>query len=314
LQAFPGPWEHLTIGAQRTCGARQGRLWCWGDNSKGHFLESNAGTSAPQVLAEPTLVEDFPRGIVAIDIEGIHVCTLDKASQVTCKLAFRQLLTYPNLPKNVEEIAAGSSTVCVRTRQEVWCHGGEPWALEGGDPSSTAWVFSPKPLNLVKVEGIPGPLKALSQRCVLNEAGEVWCWATNNGGQWGDGTAARNCDAGCPGLNLRAGHRAKLPPAVQIASSGGQVCAITHAAEVWCWGDSMVSEHIDMVSPQPLPAKVELLGNDNLRVYAGDHWCVEKLDHRLFCWGNNNYQQISDQPCTPRSDCPLTEVKFSCEK
>ena len=293
-QAFPGPWEQLTLSSSRSCATRAGRLWCWGQN-RGAFR-----AAGPEVVDEPVLVEGVPPDVVGIDIGGIDICTLHRTGQVQCKAGASAFVSYPNLPKGVEEIAAVAATVlCLRTRDEVWCHGGEPWALEGGDPSGTASIFSPKPWKLVKIEGIPGPLRSMSVRCVLNEAGEVWCWGRNSMGQWGDGTAARDCDNGCPGWNLRAARRARVPKASQIASSGGQTCAVTHDGAVWCWGESAANQRIDLPQRQLLPGKVELLGSDKLRVYAGNQWCVEKQDHRLLCWGSTDYLQIADKHLFP---------------
>lgn len=111
--------------------------------------------------------------------------------------------------------------------------GQRAWAVEGADPPEPAAPRSQGAPALFKIAGIPGPPTSISMQCVLNEAGEVWCWGSNYFGELGDGSESRSsCDGGCPGLKPKTGHRAKLPPARQISSNGVQVCAVTEAGEV----------------------------------------------------------------------------------
>lgn len=313
LQAFPGPWQDLVPGSRRSCGLRGGRLWCWGQNAREQIRKYDAGTVRPTIIAEPTPAEGVPPEVIDIDMEDIHLCALHKTGEATCKLGTSDVISYRGLPSGAEEIAAGLWSICIRTRQDVWCHGNEAWAVEGADPSEPATARSPGSPALFKIAGVPGPLESISLQCVLNEAGEVWCWGSNYFGELGDGSDRSSCDGGCPGLKPKTGHRAKLPPARQISANGAQVCAVTDAGEVWCWGRLAAIGSTDP-EVQDVPRKIEALGDDNLRVYAADQLCVEKQDHRLLCWGDNDHQQISDQRCRPEpSACPLTEVKFSCE-
>lgn len=314
LQAFPGPWQELVPGLRRSCGLRSGRLWCWGENAREQIRRYDAGTVHPTVIAEPALAEGVPSEVIDIDMEDIHLCALHKTGEANCKLGTPAVVSYRGLPAGAEEVAAGLWSLCLRTRQEVWCHGKEAWAVEGADPSEPAAPRSQGSPALFKIAGIPGLLTSISMQCVLNEAGEVWCWGSNYFGELGDGSESHSsCEGGCPGLKPKTGHRAKLPPARQISSNGAQVCAVTEAGEVWCWGRS-VGLGSAKAEVQGVPLEIEALGDDNLRVYVADQLCVEKRDHRLLCWGKNDHQQISDQRCgLERSECPLTEVKFSCE-
>lgn len=315
LQAFPGPWQELVANARGTCGRRGGRLWCWGDNTQEWIQRFDVNAANLAIVAEPMLVEGVPPNVIDVDMQGIHLCALHDNRQATCKMGSPEVAVYSNLPEAAEQVVASVSSVCVRTRHDVWCHGNESWAVENADPSEASTSRSSGPPELFKIEGIPGPLRAMSQHCVLNEAGEVWCWGSNYGGLLGDGSAPRSCDGGCPGLKPRTGHRAKLPPARQLSSNGVQVCAVTDAGEVWCWGEPSGIELEKASTPHLLPVKLERLGNDNLRVHAARQLCVEKQDQRLLCWGNNDQLQISDQRCGGTGSlCPLTEVKFSCER
>ncbi|HEU5075764.1 MAG TPA: hypothetical protein VFU02_16340 [Polyangiaceae bacterium] len=318
---FPGPWDKLQIEDGKTCGLRAGRLYCWGDNARAEFRPFDEGTSRPFKLGEPTLVYGFPPDITHFAVRGFHLCALNKTGKITCRIASLETITFDNVPAGVEQIVAGSDTFCVRTKQEVWCFGAQPYAFEGGDPTFSEDVFNPGPRRLVKIEGLQGRLVHLGMAgdsgCVLNEAGEVWCWGPTPFGQWGDGTVA-SCENGCPGLNHRAGHRAKVPPARELAVAGPQICTLSKSGEVWCWGASNYFPDVQLKNPQTIPAKVGLLGNDNVHVYGGDgHWCVEKPDQRLLCWGENDFGQISSGPCRPgmmdARSCPLLEVKFDRE-
>jgi hypothetical protein len=316
LQAFPGPWQDLVPGSRRSCGLRDGRLWCWGENAREQIRRYDAGAVRPTIIAEPTLVEGVPPEVIDVDMQGIHLCALHEGGEATCKLGTADLISYRGLPAGAEEISAGPWGICVRTRQDVWCHGKESWAIEGADPTEPAAPRSQGSPGLFKIAGIPGPLKSLSLHCVLNEAGQVWCWGSNYFGELGDGSESRSsCDGGCPGLRPKTGHHAKLPPARQMSSNGAQVCAVTNVGEVWCWGRQQAIGAAEPSEAQGVPIKIEALGNDNLHVHTAQQVCVEKRDHRLFCWGDNDHHQISDQHCGPtRAACALTEVKFSCAR
>ncbi len=95
--------------------------------------------------------------------------------------------------------------------------------------------------------------------CVINRAGQLYCWGRNSS---------------IP---------ADLGPVVQVSAGGYHTCAITTANTLHCWGDNT---HGQASVPADLGPVVQ--------VSAGFlHTCAITTANTLRCWGRNDYGQAS---------------------
>jgi alpha-tubulin suppressor-like RCC1 family protein len=76
---------------------------------------------------------------------------------------------------------------------------------------------------------------------------------------------------------------------LEIAAGFRHACAIRADHSLWCWGFNYFGElGIGHVSGATAATEVTSLGHDVRHVSAGeDRTCAIKLDHTLWCWGDN---------------------------
>jgi alpha-tubulin suppressor-like RCC1 family protein len=106
---------------------------------------------------------------------------------------------------------------------------------------------------------------------------------------------------GCPGdLTCRggfcvSGDQVCRPLFRQIAAGTGFACALDETGERWCWGSNahhQISETEELQIPYAI--RVDRDRNWELLEAGGEHVCGI-AEGRLYCWGNNDRGQVSDQ-------------------
>jgi alpha-tubulin suppressor-like RCC1 family protein len=131
--------------------------------------------------------------------------------------------------------------------------------------------------------------------CMVDTAGAVWCWGTNEFGQIGDGSYGW---AGPGGASRKTS--TDRPAPVRVGRTMGRVrgifagsrntCAVTESGMLWCWGDFEGDIRRDAYHPAP---RLRDLGRPVLEVSVGsDHACALRDDGRVRCWGWNLYGQL----------------------
>lgn len=123
-------------------------------------------------------------------------------------------------------------------------------------------------------------------------AGELWCWGYNGSGQLGDGT---NTSRGTP-IRVVAGQTLLA----LFLGSGATPCALTEAAEMWCWGSNVYGQLLNgtfIASRRPIrlattmPLVAAASGNG--------HMCGLDADSLAWCWGRNELGQTGTGQTAP---------------
>lgn len=109
--------------------------------------------------------------------------------------------------------------------------------------------------------------------CVLKEAGEVWCWGKNDGGQLGDGSReAREVPA-----------LVALPErAIDVEAAWDGACAQLASGEIHCWGGNSAPGDPRRARPtkiRGLPKNVRLTSTSEAVTPNGERWEWHDLDH-----------------------------------
>ncbi len=228
-----------------TCAVRQdGSVGCWGDN-RDHQLGRGAD-SAAQVEPAPARVVDADgfalRGVTKVTAGDHHACALDDTARVWC------WGTAPNAGGDVAihvteldgavAISAGESHTCaVDGSGRVWCWGSNlDW--EAADPAdadtcSISADCVPHPTIMRGISGATAVAVGSRHSCALVDAGEVWCWGSNQYGQLGRGNANLMAEPGRANLSVSAR---------SIAAGRVHTCVVTTAGDVYCWGDNSGSQ------------------------------------------------------------------------
>lgn len=126
--------------------------------------------------------------------------------------------------------------------------------------------------------------------CVRMSNGSLYCWGDNRFGQLGLGDLAPRLVPTQVAGGMAGG-------VTQIFTGGSHSCVLKVDGTLWCWGDNRSGQlGLGDTDPRQLPVQVapELLGNQVSAAYAGGaHTCVVKTDGSVWCWGNNQYGQVS---------------------
>ncbi|MEZ5571229.1 MAG: hypothetical protein R3E64_04320 [Halioglobus sp.] len=267
------PWSMLEAGPVTTCGINVAKeLWCWGDNSRGQTGNGSVG-----------------------------------GNQVT-----------PNRVGTATDwsrVSPGARHTCGIRAGQLWCWGSNAYGQIGNNASNTAVYSSPQRI------GTASDWKSVSlgqyHSCGIRGAGNLYCWGLNTYGQVGNGS---NVNAFLPQL-------VSLGPWASVDAGESHTCAIrkVQSGALLCWGSNEHGELGTTYVPvgglltKPLfgvplgdPAN-DGLGNSGVRTWssvsAGTYLSCAILkviavdpdddipeSRTLWCWGNNDYQQIPEEP------------------
>lgn len=208
----------------------------------------------------------MPRLLVALTLIGIPACSRTDA---TCR---------------VDEDCPGERA-CIERRciascaSDADCQPGE--ACVERQCRETKPGIQPIPADCVAELSVGGRFA-----CVLNVAGEVWCWGDN--AEYQLGTDAFS-DSTTPVQIPLAGEARRLNAGEHFA------CAVLADNSVWCWGnnsfgqlgDGTVLEHTE---------PVHVSANEPLEQFdCGEaHCCGRDRDGAVWCWGSNVHGGLGD--------------------
>lgn len=277
-------FRSIAVGDDFACGiTRRDRVWCWGNNAVGQLGSGAAGGSSHIPVR------------VALDSEAVPVT-----------------------------IAAGSHHACVLLDDgEAHCWG-DNRSGELGTPADV-------PFSAVPVPAAPGSrFVALAaghrpsvdtlddegaHTCGLTVDSRLLCWGNNRVGQLGDGSRQ---STSLP-VEPAGGHAF-----VRVAAGAGFTCAIDEEGALYCWGEGPLGTplaindrsmqrsdvpriaHHSVPAAPPGPVPIPICGEKSeewpngtgipyAEVSAGwRHACAITPDNRVFCWGANIGDALSN--------------------
>ena len=296
--------EAIAAGALHTCAIdASAGLWCWGRGSSGqlgpgHLLD----TAFPVQVALPS-GQTEASGVTAGDA---HTCVLVSPAdglggQILCfgdntygelgdgTTTSRATPAIVSLgggatPTRALAVAAGGGHTCaVDVGGRLWCWGrGDHGEL--GDGTSTD---QPLPTAIAMPGG--ATVSSLSaggeHTCVLDPAGDVFCWGANDRGQLGTGAAGP--DIAAPALAVQ------VAPAVLITAGGAHTCAELADRTIDCWGANENGQLGDgTTADRALP--VAVAGASGVVSAGAAHSCAAASDGTVTCWGADTSGQLGD--------------------
>ena len=187
-------------------------------------------------------------------------------------------------------------TCALTSAGRVLCWGNNDFGQLGD--GSTVRRTSP-----VNVLGLSGPVIAIAagglHTCALTSFGGVECWGINVRGQLGDGTG-KDSVSPVGVLGLASGVSA-------ITSGAGQVCALTSAGAVKCWGMNVAGARTD-TNDSLAPLDIPDLGSGGKAIAAGlSHTCAVTSGGGVKCWGDGSWGQLGDGK-TAEGRIPISET------
>jgi alpha-tubulin suppressor-like RCC1 family protein len=255
----------------------------WGELAMSHRVRSFAGAGAALVMSSAAVL------FASVCASGLVSC--DGGSSTT---------DGGNVPDGTTPPVDGQATDTGSSNDA-----GDAGATDGGDPNCSV-----TPCMARVVAG-------LEHACALSQAGTVYCWGNNLGGQVGTGPGGL-VDGG--GIDTKSAGLQVMGLGVAKAITAGYYhsCALLADGTVWCWGDNskgQLGQSADGGAQAPAPAPKQVMGLPMgiTQVEAGGwHTCV-LAGGNVTCWGLNASGQIgtgtgNDSGVTPLVVSTPTQV------
>lgn len=229
----------LAIGSEHACArTSNGRVFCWGRNSRGQL-----GTPGGD-RTQPTQVEGLS-DVTRIVSGWNHSCALTRSGQAFCWGANdagqlgvgdtddRARPAAVLQPAPWTTLASGSAHTCGLTQAgQAWCWGDNQY----GQIGSTEVVRAIRPGRVATDLSFRSLVSGGVHTCGLTGAGNGWCWGRNLFGQLGDGTT-RDSSSPVPvsgGLSF-----------ARLGGGGAHTCGETVNGSLYCWGNNIQGQLAD---------------------------------------------------------------------
>jgi alpha-tubulin suppressor-like RCC1 family protein len=308
-------WVTVSGGLGFTCGTTlDGGTYCWGDNGAGQL-----GTGGFTGSATPARVTGVPSAWAA-STGAAHACVLARTGRVYCwgDNSSGQLgngtTTLSATPVQVQapagvvfaSVTTGAIHSCAQALDgAVWCWGDNSLGQLGNGTTSNSSVpvrvQVPNGVHLLSVVSGDGA----AHTCGVASNGSAYCWGDNSYGQLGTGSASSTPAtapvkvAAAPGLKFAA-----------VSGSGfSHSCAISTAAEAYCWGDNTNGQIGDGTTTQRLaPTHVSGTRRFTSLVTGWFHSCAATFLSGAYCWGDAFAGKLGNNQTTGSSPLPVAVI------
>ncbi|RIJ67771.1 hypothetical protein D1871_23125, partial [Nakamurella silvestris] len=298
-------------GSSSACALAVGRVYCWGDNSRGQLGNGLNITHTNSPVAVGGVL--FGQQVTAISVGGRHACAIANfhvycwGSNVSGQLGIGDdSVVSSNTPvavdssgvlagKRVTSVSAGYDHTCVVAASKAYC-----WGLNTlsqiGDGTTTK---RPVPTE-VDGDVMEGPVDSISAgdktTCAIVH-GAAYCWGLNNRGQVGAGAGPVAVDSPTAVVSDGALQGVKV---TSVSVGSGLTCATAGSGasrRAFCWG---IGGHlgINTQTDASVPVAVSTGGAlkdktiSGISVYNGGGCVV--FQGQGACWGDGDHGQIGD--------------------
>jgi alpha-tubulin suppressor-like RCC1 family protein len=183
-------------------------------------------------------------------------------------------------PRGAKTISGGAEHTCaVTSTRKVRCWGRN----SSGQLGNNSTLDSLTPVEVVGLSDAVSVVASESHSCAVTAPGLLYCWGDNTSGQLGI-----NSDQALSLLPVLV----PGPSPVQMVSSNGlNMCALTTAGEVYCWGWAALGELGNGTNQNPTkmitaPAQ-RLTGHIVTLTSSWHNQCALNDQGVEFCWGDN---------------------------
>ncbi|HEY6559073.1 MAG TPA: hypothetical protein VI072_17435 [Polyangiaceae bacterium] len=314
-------------GYKDTCGLKRqdGSVWCWGTEA--------ADASRDRDGRFPVHYTGLGKDNVSLGLATDRVCTLKKDASVWCETLIPE--SSGRVAKFVGKALVGvaklyvrNSFACAKMKDgQVQCWGSNLAGQLGRGTASDAnlgvWSEPPAPILNVGKQLTELRMSAIAA-CGITSSREAWCWGGADYSIFADNRYWKGDDSGddlaqTVPMKLNIGMRFR-----DLVLGSSTACIIADNRSVWCWGGAGWNDMLGepsvtfkrdnaVVSLEPRPRKLKPLGRDNQRIWAGGaHYCVQKTDQSIWCWGANLYGQVNRDIRKHEYDAPLSRLPVAC--
>jgi alpha-tubulin suppressor-like RCC1 family protein len=297
----PTPVPNITAarviaGGDHTCSvAAAGTLFCWGENNDGELGDTTLeNKSAPLPVGF-----DVP-DLLSVALGHDHTCAQDVSGQLRCwgsdrrgQLGIATLLR-SDVPLQVldltgaVDVASGDGHSCaVLSSGLARCWGRN----SDGELGSNGGLTDGSPLEVVDVSAAGSVFATATRACVHETPDAVRCFGGSSNSVLGDGSVSDR--------NTAQIINAVVTAPTAIAIGGSHSCAISGAAELFCWGSNSGGKLGNGTTTNTLTATASTAAAMPTSIAAGDtHTCAVDNTGALLCWGEGTQGQLGDGTAT----------------
>lgn len=281
---------------------REGRVWCWGDNSAQQLGDPSLPDSAiPIQRTNLERVRDIAVGIEGGCSTGScgYTCAALSGGRVRCWGSGERgtlgtgMNTTTNVPLEVigatlaVDVDAGYRHACSRTGAgSLRCWGGNDFAQLGNGLTIEQNISVP----VTVVEKVKAVAVGGRHSCAILQSGRAACWGANEIGQLGNG----DMELYSPDAQQVQG----LLGVAEIAAGANHTCARLTNGTVWCWGANDRGQTGDGTMGEDqwsnFPIQVLYIDSAEALSLGATHACVLQADDSVWCWGANDEGQLGD--------------------
>jgi hypothetical protein len=267
----------VVVGRAHACARLgDGTLSCWGQNRYGQLGDGTL-TDREQPVTPP--VQD----VIALAAGAHHTCAITRSAALWCwgylvaSSSGANVSTPRMVLSNVVEVAVGANHTCARTVDgAVWCWG-ENNEGQLGDGTTT------QRLTPTRVTLPPGLLPrqlglGFAHTCARGADGSVWCWGRNDLDQIGDRTSVQRLVP----------TRTRFVGAEEIAVAGDYALLRQADGTVFGWGSNLQRQFGPRRPEDGRTGRLALPGPAQRLAPGAFHACIQLMDQRVVCAGNND--------------------------
>lgn len=330
------PPASIDFTERHSCWNTAGGVRCVGGNSYGQLGAPGDGGGAARDALPLRLGSDF-RTVTQVAVGRGFGCALSNEGVVKCfgKNGYGQLGNGDTQDRgrspddmgdamlrlyfddnDVQAIGVGGSHACaIADGSRLYC-----WGFAGKGQlglETTTDGLAPRRVSLNAGNAPKQLALGKNHSCFVNEAGEVYCFGSNEFGQNGSGKGDVGGSQGTMGENLKpvalgAGFRAQA-----VASGQNHACALSDLGAVKCWGQNDVGQlgvgdvAARGLTPESMGDALPFanLGENVIATDLAcgrDHCCVTTVAQTMKCWGGNHVGQLGLGDTLPRGPKPET--------
>lgn len=299
--------QAIRLGKSFGCYLRDGKVYCWGDNSHGQAGNSTTGSFSnpnnyPIQANTLTDVSHFTTGdyhVCAVQNDKVYCWGSNSDGQLGNGASGGDLTvptqTPSQLSTGVQLITAGGNSTCAINNGSLFCWGKNDNGQlgDGTTTGRTSPTQSKTSVGNPWQNGLLSLSIGATHTCAIGLQG-VQCWGINPNGELGISTSTTSSNLPIQVTNLSSSMSS-------VAAGGSNSCGMINGG-IKCWGDNTYSQlgnpsFSGLNSTTSVSVQGITMMPNQLSV-GGGHGCTV-LAGRVWCWGSNSVGQLGMSSNSP---------------